>query len=195
MKKIRDKSFNIDDKLKIEKFYFIKYFENKKKKKLLWNLWKHQKSKLLHLFCELNIEEINKKLLIDESEKKYFVNYELILELYNILGISNSVDNEKIFRTEDFEKKKETLQPIINKLFKKLNIRDYNKYKTFKYSEGVKIKNEINKILKSWTGSSFKLHKRITENKKKCSLFCIENMTGIDKGIIEDLKLKGADYE
>jgi hypothetical protein len=178
----------------LRRFYYGENFKNKvdnEEIKKLWSFWRngYQQSKLKRLQDEL-IGKLKTKfeesLKSDTNRLKTINCYPEIMELYEKLGISNSADNEKIFRTEDFEKKKETLQPIINKLFKKLNIRDYNKYKTFKYSEGVKIKNEINKILKSWTGSSFKLHKRITENKKKWSLFCIENMTSIDKNILKN---------
>jgi hypothetical protein len=178
----------------LRRFYYGENFKNKvdnEEIKKLWGYWRNgfQQSKLKRLQDELNggLKEKFEASLENNSNRLKTINcFPEIQELYKKVGISNSADNEKIFRTEDFEKKKETLQPVINKLFKKLNIQDKNKNKTFKCSEGVRVKNDINRILNSWTGSSFKLHKRITENKKNYSLFCIQNMTGIDKYILKN---------
>jgi hypothetical protein len=81
-------------------------------------------------------------------------------------------------------------QTLITKLFKKLNIRDKNKNRNFKQSEGVKLKNDINRILKQWTGSSFKKSesKRKREKGKLIydTQFSLQNMVGVDKDILKN---------
>jgi hypothetical protein len=198
--KIKNNKASEYEKTRLNKEYMLRRFyygqnssdnvDNENIKKI-WNYWKDgfKQSKLKRLQDELNgeLKENFEASLENNSNRLKTINcYPEIQELYQKIGISNSADNEKVFRTEDFEKKKEALQPVINKLFKKLNIRDKNKYKKFKFSQGIKVKNDINRILSIWTGSTFKVYKRTKVNNKNGSLFCIQNMTGIDRKILKN---------
>jgi hypothetical protein len=126
----------------------------------------------------------------DKSRLKNIHCYPEITKMYEVLGIKHSADDEKHFKTEDFKAKKEELQPLITDLFEKLNIRDRNKGRTFNLSDGVKLKNDINRILKQWTGSSFKVYKKINEKKDGKNtnyyIYNIQNMVGVDKDILKN---------
>jgi hypothetical protein len=134
--------------------------------------------------------EFKEALNSDKSRLNKIFCYDEIKKMYEVLGIRHSADDEKHFKTEDFEAKKEKLQPLITKLFKKLSIQDKNKNKEFKQSEGVKLKNDINRILKQWTGSSFKKceSKMKRNNGKKIhdTKFNLQNMVEVDKDILKN---------
>jgi hypothetical protein len=163
--------------------------------KKIWDFWRKgaEKPKLKRLQDELNGDlevEFKEALNSDKSRLNKIFCYDEIKKMYEVLGIRHSADDEKHFKNEDFQAMKEELQPLITKLFKKLSIRDKNKNSEFKQGEGVKLKNDINRILKQWTGSSCKKcdSKMKRKNGKKIhdTKFNLQNMVGVDKDILKN---------
>ena len=184
----------------LRRFYYGRNFLNRVdtgELEKVWKCWRKgaDQSKLKRLQDEMT-GELKKKFEEGLDSGKSRLNnidcYPEITDLYKELGVDHSADDEKYFRAEDFEAKKDKLQPLITELFKKLNIRDRNKNREFKRSEGVKIKNDINRILKQWTGSSFKLYERKTTKDKETgkkthnTKFNLQNMAGVDKDILKN---------
>lgn len=188
----------ITKELMLRRFYYGKNFNEKvddEKLKAIWKYWSksREQTKLKRLHDELRgtIENrLTEELEKDTSRLTPIKSYPKIKEMYNVLGIKHSADDEKTFTTEQLEQKQEQLKPIINKLFKNFNIQDKNKNKEFKQNEGIKLKNDINRILNVWTGSSLKIDRRTTVRKDgenvKVTYYKLHNLVGIDKDILKN---------
>jgi hypothetical protein len=182
----------------LRRFYYGRNFTNHVdvgELEKIWKCWKKgsEQSKLKRSQDEMTDklkQKFEEGLESDTTRLEKITCYPEITKMYKVLGIKHSADDEKHFKTEDFEAKKQELQPLITELFKKLNIRDKNKNRTFKQSDGTKLKNDINRILKQWTGSSFKKceSKRKRKEGKKIhdTEFNLQNMVGVDKDILKN---------
>jgi hypothetical protein len=204
-KKVEGNKATAKEKAMYKKAYFLKFFligENAKNSvktedfKKLWECWcdDKKKGKLLRLQDELKGLSEDKLLYHLEKENvslRPICCYDELKDVLRVLGLSDTTDDSKTFSFDDFNKIKEELQPLINKLFKKLNIQDKYNTKDFKRSEGEKICNYLNRTLECWSGSKFKKEKKITRRnpdgtRGDYSTYKLHNLVGLDKHLIKN---------